>query len=266
MPNCASIDRLVTSYVDGELPDADARALEQHLGLCTPCRTRVIAERSVRNLLHDRQPALQADCAPGALRSRCAQLAAASESPRRSDERVSRAGQSRAAGAAWHTRFAPLLAAASLVLVVSGTFVYQMTANSARVMAAELTADHVKCFAMNAVLRTQQPPEVVESAMAAGFGWDMRLPASVSRAGLELVGSRPCLYGEGKIAHIMYRHHGEPVSLFMLPRTRRADRLVQVLGHQAAIWCVGDRTFVLVAREPRTDVTRMADLIHASLR
>jgi hypothetical protein len=173
--------------------------------------------------------------------------------------------QSGAVGSAWRTRFAPLAAAASLVLVVSGAFVYQLTANSARVMAAELTADHLKCFAMNAVLRTQQPAEVVESAMAAGFGWDMRLPASVSRAGLELIGSRPCLYGEGKVAHIMYRHNGQPVSLFMLPRTQRAEQLVKVFGHEAAIWCVGDRTFVLVSREPRAEVTRMAGFIHDAL-
>ena len=79
----------------------------------------------------------------------------------------------------------------------------------------------------------------------------MHLPDDPARAGLELVGSRPCLYGEGEIAHIMYRHEGRPVSLFMLPRTARTEELVEVLGHEAAIWCVGDRTFVLVAREPR---------------
>ena len=38
-----------------------------------------------------------------------------------------------------------------------------------------------------------------------------------------------------------------------------------MLGHEAAIWCVGDRTFVLVAREPRADVERMASFVQASL-
>src|SRR5258707_7179604 len=36
-------------------------------------------------------------------------------------------------------------------------------------------------------------------------------------AGLELIGERTCLYGEGRIAHVMYRHDGHPVSVFMLP-------------------------------------------------
>ena len=102
--------------------------------------------------------------------------------------------------------------------------------------------------------------------MASGFGWRMRLPENPSRAGLELVGSRPCLYAEGKIAHIMYRHEGRPVSLFMLPETVRTRELVKVLGHEAAIWCVGRRTFVLVSREPKGEVERMASFVQAALR
>src|SRR4051812_7335794 len=264
MPNCSSIDRLVTPFVDGELAEADARAIEQHLGLCSPCRTRVLAERAVRNLLHERQPALRDDCAPGALRSRCAKLAQASGASSRAGERAVDISP-RTTMSLWRSRLAPLAAAASLILLVGGAFIYQFTVSSTRVMAAELTADHVKCFAMNAVLRTHQPAEVVESSMASGFGWDMRLPANEARAGLELVGARPCLYGEGKVAHIMYRHNGEPVSLFMLPRTQRAEQLVKVFGHEAAIWCVGDRTFVLVSRAPHDEVTRMAGFIQAAL-
>ena len=93
----------------------------------------------------------------------------------------------------------------------------------------------------------------------------MQLPENPARAGLELVGARPCLYGQGKVAHIMYRHDGRPVSLFMLPKTSRAEQLVRVLGHEAAIWCVGNRTFVLVAREPRPEVERMASFVRASM-
>src|SRR5258706_1348300 len=133
-------------------------------------------------------------------------------------------------------------------------------------MAAELAADHVKCFTLNRLLRTQQNASVVESSMASSFGWLMHVPAEADRAGLELVGSRPCLYGEGKIAHVMYRHNGCPVSLFMLPRTKRSEGLVEVLGHEAAIWSVGDRTFVLVTREARSEVERMAAFIQAAWR
>ena len=111
-----------------------------------------------------------------------------------------------------------------------------------------------------------QSPETVEGAMVSGFGWRMRLPEHPSRAGLELVGSRPCLYAEGKVAHIMYRHEGRPVSLFMLPGTARTEELVEVLGQKAAIWCVGRRTFVLVSSEPKSEVEQMASFVQAALR
>ena len=133
-------------------------------------------------------------------------------------------------------------------------------------MAAELTADHVKCFAVNAVLGTRQTSEGVERSMASSFDWPVRLPESLGGAGLELVGSRPCLYGEGRVAHIMYRHNGRPVSIFMLPKTSRGDELLEVFGHEAAVWSAGDRTFVLIARETRSDVEHLVEFVQASLR
>jgi anti-sigma factor RsiW len=101
--------------------------------------------------------------------------------------------------------------------------------------------------------------------MLSSFDWRMHLPAEPSRAGLELLGARTCLYGEGRIAHIMYRHEGRPVSLFMLPNTERTAGLMEVLGHEAAIWCANNRTFVLISREPHQDVQRLASFVQSSL-
>ena len=63
----------------------------------------------------------------------------------------------------------------------------------------------------------------------------------------------------------MYRHHGNPVSLFMLPNTARTQELVEVLGHEAAIWCVGNRTFVLLARNRKRESRAMASFVQAGL-
>ena len=257
---CDRIDPLVTPFIDGHLPDPDRRAVEEHLRVCPPCHSRVVAERDVHELIRARVPALNKAEAPDALHAKCWQIARLA--PQASDA----AARAALAQAGLSKRLAPYALAASLVLVVGGAFVYQATDKSARVLAAELTADHVKCFAMNRALGTQQAPAAVESSMASAFDWRVHLPDDPARAGLELVGSRPCLYGEGKIAHIMYRHEGHPVSLFMLPKTARTEELVEVLGHEAAIWCVGNRTFVLVAREPRRDVERMVSFVQASLR
>jgi hypothetical protein len=216
----------------------------------------------VRDLLQARKPSLSDAGAPPVLRAACTRLAGAAGEQRTRPAAGASLWPGRLASA---RRLEPLAIAAALVLVVGGAFVYRVTDSSPRVLAAELAADHVKCFAMNSVLRTHHSPEDVEGEMVSWFGWNMDLPPNPERAGLELVGSRPCLYGEGKIAHIMYRHNGHPVSLFMLPRTTKSEQMIDVLGHEAAIWSVGDRTFVLVAREARSEVERLASFVHRTL-
>lgn len=259
MNNCSSIDPLVTPYVDGELPAGDRDLVDSHLRACPPCHARAAVERAVRDLVHARKSELASDCAPTGLRTRCAGLAG----------RKTRAISTRDVAqvfrpAQWRASLAPLALAASLVALVGGAFLYQATQHSARVLAAELAADHVKCFALNAVLGTRHAREAVESSMLSSFGWRMRVPDDLDRAGFELVGARPCLYPEGKIAHIMYRYQGRPVSIFMLPSRSRRDELVEALGHEAAIWSAGDRTFVLIARESREAVERMTRFARAA--
>jgi anti-sigma factor RsiW len=265
MPNCHIIDPLVTPFVDGEIAEGDRRIVEEHLRACPPCHSRVVAERAVHTIIRERAEALKAP-APVALRARCRGLAArTAESIDRATPRGGALWGAFAPRGAWASRAAPLALAASLTAVVGGAFLIQATRRSDVVLAAELTADHMKCLAVNRVFGTHQEPAAVESSMISGFNWKVHLPEHPEREGLQLVGSRPCLYGDGKIAHIMYRHQGNPVSLFMLPETSRAQQLVRVLGHEAAIWCVGNRTFVLLAREPRREVERMASFVQASL-
>jgi anti-sigma factor RsiW len=260
MKDCTQLDPLVTPYVDGELGAADRQAVDQHLRACPACRARIAAEHTIRHLILAKRTALQSARAPADLRAHCAAFA---ELP---------AGRPNAATPAplpvrtWRTRLAPLALAASLVAGVGGTFMYQLTERSTRVLAAELTADHLKCFGViNGMLGTHQEPAAVESSMASSFGWHMRLPERPDREGLKLVGARPCLYGEGRVAHIMYHHNGRPVSVFMLPKTTRTEEIVEVMGHEAAIWSAGDRTFVLIAREPPEEVARMVSFVQASL-
>jgi anti-sigma factor RsiW len=255
---CDRIDPLVTPFIDGALPEPDRRSVEDHLRVCPPCHSRVAAERQVHELIRARVPLLNKTEAPDTLHAKCWELA------RLAPQAADAAAGPR--GVALPRRLAPYALAASLVLVVGGAFVYQATDKSASVLAAELTADHVKCFAMNRAFGMHAGAAAVESSMVSTFGWPAHLPDDPAKADLELIGSRECLYGEGEIAHIMYRHQGRPVSLFMLPNAARKEELIEVLGHEAKIWCVGGRTFVLLAREPRPEVERMAAFVQASLR
>jgi hypothetical protein len=56
------------------------------------------------------------------------------------------------------------------------------------------------------------------------------------------------------------------MSLFMLPRRTRREEVVEVMGHRATIWSAGDRTFVLVGREPRAEMARMMSFVQTELR
>jgi len=249
MADCKQLDPLLTPYVDGELDAASRDRVNAHLRACPPCHTRMVAERSVRALLRDRRDVLRPP-APPTLHARCATAAARRRT---------------ATAPSWPRRLAPLAVAAGLVLF-SGVSIYEATPRSARLLAAELTADHVKCFTLNSLIGPNGGPQAVEAVLASRFGWRARLPQRPEQIGLELIGARPCLYGQGRIAHIMYRHHGHPVSVFMLPDTVRPDQFVEVMGHEAVIWTEHGRTFVLLASEPRPQVERMASFVEASLR
>jgi anti-sigma factor RsiW len=269
MPDCSSIDPLITPFVDGDLGAADRQRVDAHVRVCAPCHSRVAAEQAVRDLLHARRASLTAGSASVALRDRCAALGSPSV-------KGSRPGVT---STAWRGRMAPLALAATLVIVVGGAFVYVATDRSTRVLAAELTADHVKCFGvMNTLLGTSADRVAIENAMAATFGWQMHLPDATGGPGLELVGARPCLYAKGKMAHLMYRHNGHPVSVFMIPDMVRPagpgtpgipgikDEVVDVMGHEATVWSSGGRTFVVVAREPEADVAQVVSFVQASLK
>ena len=276
-PSCAALDPLVTRCIDGELPAADQQFVDDHLRRCGSCHARVVAERAARDLVHARRPALTEGHAPVALELKCRELAVSAAThgpdvgrePQRQD--VRRASQAAARERPWWSRRLPMgrpALAASLVLIVGAALLallYEATDRSARVLAAELAADHVKCFMIDDLLGTRHTPTAVEQSMLSGFGWRLRLPEEFDREGLELVGARPCLYAEGKIAHLMYRYQGRPVSIFMLPRSERPETFVDVLGHQASVWSSGDRTFVLVERGSRAEVQRMASLVRAAL-
>src|SRR2546426_128690 len=121
MPDCQSIDPLITPYVDGDIGAGQRQIVDEHLRACPPC--------------HSRVPALAAD------RVRC--------------------------------------------LAVITPFVGPTAGGAA-----------------------------LEPAMASTFGWGMNMPEE-GGAGLELVGARPFLYAGGKMAHLMYRHNGHPMSVFM---------------------------------------------------
>ena len=269
MSDCQSIDPLITPYVDGDIDQASRARIDDHVRRCPPCHSRVSAERAVRELVQSRRTEMSAKAAPDTLRARCSALAdgRSAEASRSVDSRF--AGARALLGARGFSRaIKPLAIAATVVLAAGGVFVYEMTDRSTRLLAAELTADHVKCFGvMNSLLGTNSNAAAVEQVMSDVFGWQMHVPEQ-GGGELELVGARPCLYARGKAAHLMYRHHGQPLSLFMLPQLARPGKpseTLDVMGHEAAVWSRDGRTFVLIGEEPGPELERVASVVNASL-
>lgn len=261
MPSCLEIESDVTPYIDGELSAGARERLEAHLRVCRACHARVAAERAVRDLVRARQPMLRREVAPGSLRGRCAAAAAGRGVPRPGG-----AEAGRWAAPFWRERILPVAVAASLVVLVIGAFVYQarLADQPARALATELMVDHLRCFAADDAGRVRHEPPAVESAMVASFGWRPRRFERFDAADLQLVDGRPCLFG--RVAHLLYRHHGLPVSVFMVPNEARRASFVEVMGHEAVIWSTDNRTFVLIAKESQGEVQRMAEIVRAAIR
>ncbi|MDE3155943.1 MAG: zf-HC2 domain-containing protein [Acidobacteriota bacterium] len=248
MISCGDLDELATPYLDGEAMPVARQAVDEHLAVCPPCRDRLAAEGTARTIVHERRPALCAVTAPPGLRARCAGAAARS-APRPGLRRL----------------FVPMSAAATLLLVVGGLIVYAANSRSATVLAAQLTLDHMKCFALQPSDAPPVDTASIDRAFDARFGWNVDVPQGGGAAPIQLVGARRCFYADGAVAHLLYRHDGHDVSLFLLPHTARPEGLVHVMGHETMIWPERDWTCVLVGQEPPAEMQRIAAYVRDSL-
>ena len=232
------IEPLVTPYVDDGRTAADRSIVAAHLEGCRPvprpgrCRARgppCAAGPHAASLVGR---------APLDLRARCA---AALRAPA-------------AAGLAAGGRTARLSMAAA---VVPGRRrrrrVRRRSAALADAPRRQLTLDHLKCFAFFEASSGPADPVELEAKLQRAYGWRRRACRRRPRtASLQLVGARRCLTADGRIAHVLYRHDGRPLSLFVLPATERPSGHVEVFGYETRIWSHAGTTFVLVGGESPT--------------
>jgi anti-sigma factor RsiW len=240
---CSDIEPLLTPYVDGEAAAPDRACLEAHLAVCPSCRALVEAERRCRELLRAHREALTPSPSP-ALRARCAGLAGGG---RQSAFR----------------RWAPLSMAATLVLAVAGVLLLGSLGPGARVgaLAAELADDHVNCFMQPPAPASPLNPVQVADEWMSQHGWRLTVPAASSGEDLELVGLRRCRFSGGHLGHLLYRHAGRPVSVFVIQQQAVPRAALEIGDHEAVIWSRAGRTYAVVAGEPRPRVERIATYI-----
>ena len=248
---CQQIEPLFAAYVDDEAETAERATVDAHLRACPPCRDRIAGERAARDVLRARRTGLR-PCASSALRARCA---AHGVSPAIRSGLLSRRA------------LIPLSLAAAVVLAVSSSLFF--FGNTVEVLAAQLAVDHVKCFQF-APDRGARPvrvdPLTEERSWETSYGWPLKVPASAASEELELIGVRRCLSSEGRVAHMMYRWHGQPLSVFVLNSRAggtnqgqpEIEEVVNKMGENTVIWSRGDRTYAVVARGPSPDLQQVA--------
>ena len=228
--DCRQMEALLPPFVDGEATPGVRAQVEAHLARCAECREAVAAQRAVRALLVSRRPWL-AETAPAGLAA---------------DVRRVVSQQQARTTPAW-SRVSAFAAAAAVVLAMVGALSWA-TGRSSVLLAAQLTLDHLKCFMIDG--DDHDHPMTADAAQAQfhqDFGMDVRLPVPPAQSPAKLVSVRQCLYGEGWIAHALYRVDGEAVSLFILRGHGSSPADVEAFGRHAEVITKGDSTYVLVA-------------------
>jgi anti-sigma factor RsiW len=232
MSDCRSVTERLTSYVDEQLDAPDRTEVEQHLDGCMSCRGEVARERGGQTVLRHHATRLREEPLPPGLRSRCESLVQE---------------QARAASMpGWRRTLVPTVLSVILLVFTASAIFSLATRQSDAVLAAQLTADHSKCFKL---FVTGNPPVMdaheVEEMLAREYGWKIHVPPSVD--GLQLIGARRCLYADGLIPHVMYRANGQDLSLFVLNGVTRNPADLVTFGHRSQIWTKNNTTFVLVS-------------------
>jgi len=243
MGECRDLEPLLASYVD-DAAEPDARAaVEAHLRVCPACSRCVTAERAAREMLHVRRESLRG-CASEHLKRRCAAHGLASRP----------ATPAPAPRSFIRRTLVPLTLAATLALVAV-TFFFTFS-RSAEVLAAQLAADHVKCFKFSPDPARQIDAKALSDEWARTRGWAIHIPTGSVDQDLTLVDVRRCGSSDGIAAHLMYKWRGTPLSVYVMNsesrRARQQQEFVETLGQEAVVWKDRGRTYVIVAQaQPR---------------
>jgi anti-sigma factor RsiW len=253
MADCRELEPLFAAYVDGEAAACDCAALDAHFRSCPPCRSRIEAERIVKEAVATHRTTLRA-CASEDLRRRC-------EAGCRTHAPAVGASAGPKANVFARRTWVPLSMVATVVLTVAGVFIYSLK-DGTEALAAQLAVDHVKCFEF------ASPPVIIPDAKllsrewAEARGWTVKVPASEPVEQLELLGIRRCISTEGTTAHLMYKWRGQPLSVYVLnsedPRVSSTPRLVERFGQEELIWSKKGRTYAVVAQGRPSEIQHVA--------
>jgi anti-sigma factor RsiW len=250
-PNCRRICDMLAQYADGTLADTQRAEVQRHLDACPPCRVMAGKECGARQLLRACADRLRgAEPLPPDLRSRC--------------QAATGSGKTQTTAARGWPRPSMRLAIAAAVILVFGALLSVVTRQSDALLAAQLTADHMKCFGMfrpeeGSTMSAAQADQMLRDR----FGLNVHVPGSSNAGPVELLNTRTCLYAEGRVPHLMYEANGHDISLFVLEGESRPPAELTAFGHHTRIWSRGGNTFVLITPADDSSVATAAQYVAA---
>ncbi len=248
---CRDVEAQLTPFIDGELTEAVATPVTEHLAACGGCRRMAEQERLGRQLLQERAPRL-ATAAPASLRAAVRRSVPA---PRR--------------------RFSfgwVAASAAATVVVALGFVAVAGLIQPIPVFAAQASLDHLKCIRLGPSASSSDA-KAVETAWRGWQGWDLHVPTGQQGAGLRLLGYRRCVITEGRMAHLLYERVGESgagggdvVSVFVLPDGPKvAHAELEMFGQEEVLWTSHGHTYALVGRGDRAALVAVASSLEREL-
>lgn len=204
---CDESLRFLSPYLDSELDPKTSFEIGRHLEECASCKARFeqeeALERKIEAALRPGEAASPADAAIWA----------------KVDGTV-RAEAARGEGRSGRGHRAKLLVALLLLAIVAGSVVAMRRTPCPFGLLGEGA-----CHSHNGYLDGTEKPEVVTSKpdeiasfFSQGLGFSVRTPAR-----LELTGARRCAFGPVRVAYLMGKVSGEPVSVFVFPTSELAS-------------------------------------------
>lgn len=223
---CAELSEQVSAWVDGELAEDLAAAVERHLTQCATCRTRAT---SMRALKHAVAQLPSREEPPGAVRARVEAL--------RFHSRRARAVRV----VAWLATIAAGMAIALVALHVRGG----LTPHD---LAEELVADHLRSVpdVMPAEVTSQNPDDVRRF-------FDERVsfpPLAPVLPGARLMGGRFCRINGAPSQLLFYETRGQTLSLFISPAPLDTEGCEAARGNYVCGRKVGNLGLMLVGNLP----------------
>lgn len=257
MSDCRNLEPMLAPYVDGEAEPQVRAAVESHLERCPECRDHVASERVAREVLLGRRQALRG-CASEHLRKRCEAL------------RTATAPEKAGSAPGFFRRTVMPLSIAASLLVAAGAVLFFTLNRGVEVLAAQLAVDHVKCHHLLSSTTANPDPVLLSQTWQKERGWALEIPPSAAAYDLQLLEVRRCGTTEGLNAHILYKWHGNPLSLYVMdresPRASSEAQFVTKAGQDAVIWIDRGRTYAVVGEASARELNKIVDYVRLTAR